>query len=188
MREGEHTYYIIQHRTPDHEMEQYQHWATSDVGVFLFDGLTFQERKKGAEPGETYRKLMDPTHACWQETSEYGFLFKADAERCLDAIVKRKRNEKYEFRIAIRNDKRSTEEIKVVKPAQPRAYEIPALILVKADDYDDAEQQAADLADNFAACDEFLDQGLRGVTVVSQPHPDLLDQLGISQDGQEVTA
>lgn len=77
--DGTHAIYEIQHQ---HKGED--KWHTSNVDVFLFEGLTHDEALRGV--GDRYRKLVKPTHDCWQQTSMRGFLDYEDAAAMLPEL------------------------------------------------------------------------------------------------------
>lgn len=100
--DGEVTYFFVQHR-----WEGEGEWTTSDLGGFLFDGLS-SEQVRGAL-GDRYRALMKPQTASsdlWQRYGIHGFLDEDDGRevlRELRALPKgTNRKRRHEFRLARR--------------------------------------------------------------------------------------
>lgn len=92
MWEGTHTIYLVQFFTSNGDR-----WTAVDVGAVLFEGLSYQDRKQGAEKGDSLRALIEPQGECWQQTGVHGFLCVEDAWAAYDACVA---TGKYNFRVA----------------------------------------------------------------------------------------
>lgn len=78
------TYFAVEHLNftrPSHGR-----WARSNYGRMLFAGLSFDERSDKNARAVGYRKLIKPTHECWQQTRASEFLYYDDALAMLKAL------------------------------------------------------------------------------------------------------
>lgn len=94
MRDGSFTVYVVQHRYHGRTGR----WTDSALDEMLFGALPWRDRK--GEKGDAYRRLIGPTHECWQATGTHAFLREDDAWAARDAVAVERPN--HRLRVARR--------------------------------------------------------------------------------------
>lgn len=101
-RDGIASFFLIQHEDSRND------WVESALDHFLFDGLTWEEKR--GPLGDHYRKLILPQSAncdLWQKFGLHGYVVRADADAMLAALKERRPDKP--FRIVHRTISQHTE-------------------------------------------------------------------------------
>lgn len=98
---------VIAYFAVEHMNSNWPGWCRSAYAEILFNGLTYQQKRNGAEEGDRLRALIKPTHDCWQATGVSEFLEYGDANRMLRALRRKRPGRK--FRLVAVGEARVTE-------------------------------------------------------------------------------